>query len=213
MKSYFASFRCAGDQPFADSGAIHELTTFLSDLELAFPTGSSRFSTMISKATFVKMPVVLASAFILTGANNSDVLFASEANVFEAVAELGAAWRSHPTLTEFPRPRPPFFMPYALDSRRAVFIHRDESGQINRVLLSDLGCWAEDREGVLRTVIRMSDALPEALHNLRFASSLVFDRDAKLMGVQAAPRLRIMFQRSSRNSRCSIDMRAPTAWN
>lgn len=168
---------------------------------------------MVSRTKLVKMPLAIASAFILMGANNADALFASEASVFEAVAELGDAWRSHPTLVESPRPRPPIFMPYAFDSRRLVLIHRDESEQINRVVLSDLGCWAEDRESVLRTVIRISGARTEALHNLRFAASLVFDHDAKLMGVQAAPRLRILFHRSNRSSRCGIDMRTITAWN
>jgi hypothetical protein len=145
------------------------------DPELACEPLSFKFSEMVKIGTFLKASVVLIAASLLMGANNSDALFASEAHVFGAVAELGGAWRSRPTVVEIPRPRPPFFMPYTLDSRRAVFVHRDDNEQINRIVLSDLGCWTEDREGALRTLIRISGARPEALHNLRVAASLVFD--------------------------------------
>lgn len=64
----------------------------------------------------------------------------------------------------------------------------------------------------MRVVLRISGARPESLHNLKFAASLVFDNDTKLQAVQAAPRLRIEFHRSHKNSRCAIDiMRTTTA--
>jgi hypothetical protein len=157
--------------------------------------------------TFIKVPVVAGAATLLMGAiGDSDALFASDAQVFKAVDQFGGAWRSRPTLIDIPRPRPPAFMPYRFDRARSVYLHRNGEGQLNRVVLSDLGCWAGDRERTLRIVLRISGASPEALHNLRFAASNVFDGGAKLQGVRAAPRLLIEFQRSTEKSRCGINI-------
>jgi hypothetical protein len=156
---------------------------------------------------FSKASLALAAATLLMGASEgTDALFASEAQVFRAVGELGPAWRVRPTLVRNPVPRPPVFMPYILGEGRSVFIHRDGNGHINRVVLGDNGCWAEGREKALRTVLRMSRARPEALHNLKFGAALAFDADTKIQGVQAAPRLIISFQRSNRKAACGIDM-------
>jgi hypothetical protein len=162
---------------------------------------------MFGTETLMKLPLALAAATLLAGVNQGPgALFASDTHALKAVAELGGAWRSRPKLVDIPRPRPPAFMPYQFDKRRAVFLHRSGDGQLNRIVLSDLGCWAEDRERALRAVLRISDARPEALHNLKFAASNVFDHDTKVQAVQAAPRLRMVFQRSNRKSRCAIDI-------
>jgi hypothetical protein len=155
----------------------------------------------------MKLHLGLTAATLLMGTNpGSDALFASDADVFEAVAQLGSAWSSRPTIVDIPRPQPPFFIGYQFDKARTVFVHRNRDEQINRIVLGDAGCWAENRERALGVVMRISGARPEALHNLIFGASLVFDHDTKIQGVQAAPRLRIVFQRSSRNSRCGIDI-------
>lgn len=96
---------------------------------------------MLRIEALIKAPFALATATLPIAANgNSDALFASDAQVFKAIAKLGGAWRSSPTLADIPRPAPPGFMPYRFDQARSVFIHRRSDGQINRIVLGDLGC-------------------------------------------------------------------------
>ena len=154
-----------------------------------------------------KALLAIGAAVPLISANaNSGALFESDAHVFEAVAELGSAWRTSPVLVDRPRPQPPKFMPYRFDKARAVFVHRDDHGQINRIVLSDLGCWEEGRESALRVVMRISGAQPEEIRYIILASTNVFDGNLGSQSVQAAPALRITFQRFNKKSRCGIDI-------
>ncbi len=137
---------------------------------------------------------------------SSDALFETDASAFTAIAELGGAWRLSPTLLDRPQPQLPTFMPYRYDEARAVFLHKNEHGDLNRIVLSDLGCWQEDREQALRVIVRISGAPPEALRILNFAAAIVFDHDVKIQTVQVASHRQIVFQRSNRNSRCGIEI-------
>ena len=155
-----------------------------------------------------KTLLAIGAAIPLISANgNSGTLFESDAHVFEAVAELGGEWRTSPVLVDRPRPQPPKFMPYRFDATRAVFLHRDDHGQINRIVLSDLGCWEEGRKNALRVVMKISGAQPNTIRYIMLASTNVFDRKVGIQSVQAGPTLRITFMRSSKKSRCGIDIK------
>ncbi|WP_390551604.1 hypothetical protein [Qipengyuania sp. MTN3-11] len=150
---------------------------------------------------------LVAGACLVAAVSSSDALFGSEEEVFEAVAELGAPWSTRPIPADFPRPRSAEFMPYQFDEERLVIVHRDDGRSINRIVLSDLNCWADGRKRALQAVIRISDAKPEAMRTLEFAATLVFDHDTKVQSVQAGSNLWIQFQRSRRKSRCGIEIK------